>query len=101
MDAEATGPGVPALCSWEHYVQPRPDGAEKLREERPDIVFRVYLAADLEFLTDDLVAAGGEVMVMMSSSSAQPRRAVAVSGVRGVRPLGHHHRCRSRARNSP
>ena len=49
---------------WEHYVQPLLDGAEKLRKERPDIVFRVYLAADLEFLTEDLVAAGCEVMVM-------------------------------------
>ena len=53
---------------WEHYVQPLLDGAEKLRKERPDIVFRVYLAADLEFLTEDLVAAGCEVMVMKGSS---------------------------------
>lgn len=53
---------------WEHYVQPLLDGAEKLREERPDIVFRVYLAADLEFLVTDLVAVGCEVMVMRNSS---------------------------------
>lgn len=53
---------------WEHYVKPLLDGAEKLREERPDIVFRVYLAADMEFLVADLVAAGCEVVVMNGSS---------------------------------
>ena len=67
MDAKRLGL-VSRHAPWEHYVQPLLDGAEKLREERPDIVFRVYLAADLEFLIADLVAAGCEVMVMKGSS---------------------------------
>ncbi|MBN8460394.1 MAG: hypothetical protein J0M04_21405 [Verrucomicrobia bacterium] len=67
MDAKRLGL-VSRHAPWEHYVRPLLDGAEKLREERPDIVFRVYLAADLEFLVEDLVAAGCEVMVMKASS---------------------------------
>ena len=67
MEAKRLGL-VSRHAPWEHYVRPLLDGAEKLREERPDIVFRVYLAADLEFLTDDLVTAGCEVMVMNGSS---------------------------------
>jgi hypothetical protein len=53
---------------WDHYVQPLLDGAAYLHEVRPDVVFRVYLAADLEFLVEDLVAAGCEVKLMRSSS---------------------------------
>jgi hypothetical protein len=53
---------------WEHYVQPLLDGARALRKARPDVVFRVYLAADLEFLVADLMAAGCEVMLMRSDS---------------------------------
>lgn len=53
---------------WSHYVVPLIEGAVKLKEARPDIVFRVYLAADLEFLVPDLVGAGCEVMLMKSSS---------------------------------
>jgi hypothetical protein len=53
---------------WEHYVQPLLDGARALREVRPEVVFRVYLAADLEFLVADLMAAGCEVMLMRSNS---------------------------------
>ena len=53
---------------WEHYVQPLLDGARALREARPEVVFRVYLAADLEFLVADLMAAGCEVMLMRSAS---------------------------------
>lgn len=53
---------------WEHYVTPLLKGAALLREARPEVVLRVYLAADLEFLVEDLVAAGCEVFLMMSSS---------------------------------
>jgi len=53
---------------WDHYVQPLLDGAIYLKEVRPDVVFRVYLAADLEFLVEDLVGAGCEVKLMRSSS---------------------------------
>ena len=53
---------------WPHYVQPLLDGAEKLALARPEIVFRVYLAADLEFLIEDFVEFICEVQVMKSSS---------------------------------
>jgi hypothetical protein len=53
---------------WEHYVQPLLVGAIKIKSERPDIVFRVYLAFDLKFLLTDLLAAGCEVHLMESSS---------------------------------
>jgi hypothetical protein len=67
MNAAALGiPG--RFAPWEHYVQPLLDGALLVRERRPDVVFRVYLAADMEFLIDDLVEVGCEVCVMKSSS---------------------------------
>lgn len=56
---------------WPHYVQPILDGAEIIRNERPDLVIRVYLAADLEFLEPDLVQAGCEVWLMRHSSIHQ------------------------------
>lgn len=59
---------VSRFSPWEHYVQPLLDGAAALKIARPDIVFRVYLAADLEFLVEDLVTAGCEVMLMQGSS---------------------------------
>lgn len=59
---------VSRYAPWEHYVQPLLDGALKLKEERADVVFRVYLAADLGFLVADLVEAGCEVHLMRSSS---------------------------------
>ncbi|MEI7912101.1 MAG: hypothetical protein WCK77_20910, partial [Verrucomicrobiota bacterium] len=72
---------------WNHYVLPLLDGARTLKEARPDLTFRVYLAADPEILVEDLVAAGCEVMVMKSSNCrrtkfcavAQSWGAVAVS----------------------
>lgn len=59
---------VSRYAPWEHYVMPLLEGARSLRERRPEIVFRVYLAADLEFLVEDLVAVGCEVKVMKGSS---------------------------------
>jgi hypothetical protein len=53
---------------WGNYVSPLIDGAVKLRAARPDITFRVYLAADLEFLIDDLTDAGCEIALMESRS---------------------------------
>ena len=55
---------------WTHYVAPLLQGAHWLRKSRLDAVFRVYLAADLEFLLPDLVAAGCEVYLMKSDSLA-------------------------------
>lgn len=66
---EAGGKGRSSRhAPWEHYVQPLLAGAAILREARPEVVLRVYLAADLEFLMEDLVNSGCEVMLMKSSS---------------------------------
>lgn len=59
---------VTRFSPWEHYVEPLLEGAAALRILRPEIVFRVYLAADLEFLVEDLVAVGCEVFLMKGSS---------------------------------
>lgn len=59
---------VSRYAPWDHYVQPLLDGAAILARERPDVVFRVYLAADLDFLIPDLVEAGCEIKLMRSSS---------------------------------
>jgi hypothetical protein len=59
---------VKRFSPWEHYVVPLLEGASALRVLRPEIVFRVYLAADLEFLVEDLVAVGCEVFLMKGSS---------------------------------
>ena len=53
---------------WDHYVLPLLQGAVLLQTERPDIVMRVYLAADMEFLLEDLVNVGCEVALMHGSS---------------------------------
>lgn len=53
---------------WEHYVEPLLREVPALRKRFPDVVFRVHLAKDLEFLIPDLVEAGWEVRLMKSSS---------------------------------
>jgi hypothetical protein len=53
---------------WDHYVAPLLDGARGLKKMRPDVCFRVYLANDLEFLIPELIEAGCEVALMVSSS---------------------------------
>ena len=55
---------------WEHYVEPLLSGVPELRDQHPDVAFRVYLAHDLGFLVDDLAAAGCEVYYMQHSSLA-------------------------------
>lgn len=57
---------VPAF--HKHHVAPMLRGARALRKKRPDVVVRVYLAKDLEFLAEELVAVGCEVCVMAHSS---------------------------------
>lgn len=59
---------VKRFAPWEHYVEPLLEGAARLRETRPDVACRVYLAADLEFLISDLSEAGCEVYLMKTSS---------------------------------
>jgi len=45
------------------------EGAEALAKLRPEIIFRGYLAADMEFLVPDLVEQNCEVHLMKSSSA--------------------------------
>ena len=59
---------ISRYAPWEHYVKPLLEGAALLRKARPAVVLRVYLAADLEFLIEDLVAVGCEVFLMKSAS---------------------------------
>ncbi len=53
---------------WSHYVEPLLDAAALILKGRRDVSFRVYLAADMQFLVKDLVKAGCEVFLMKSSS---------------------------------
>ncbi|RYD76067.1 MAG: hypothetical protein EOP84_17395 [Verrucomicrobiaceae bacterium] len=53
---------------WPHYVQPLLDYVPKLLESHPDVVVRVHLANDLDFLIADLVDAGCEVWLMNHNS---------------------------------
>jgi hypothetical protein len=53
---------------WDHYVRPLLELVPKLSIKFPEAVVRVYLAKDMEFLADELAAAGNEVHVMKSSS---------------------------------
>ena len=63
---KSAGVRVPAF--HKHQVAPVLRGTRELRKKRPDVVVRVYLANDLAFLADELVAAGCEVCVMAHSS---------------------------------
>jgi len=53
---------------WDHYVKPLLEQVPDVLEKFPDVVVRVYLAKDMEFLAEELAAAGNEVHVMKSSS---------------------------------
>lgn len=53
---------------WDHYVKPLLEQVPAILEKFPDVSVRVYLAKDMEFLAEELAAAGNEVHVMKSSS---------------------------------
>jgi hypothetical protein len=53
---------------WTSYVLPILDCAGTLREARPEVALRIYLANDMAFLVEDLVNAGCEVHLMKTSS---------------------------------
>jgi hypothetical protein len=53
---------------WEHYIQPLLDAAAHLKNKRPEVAIRIYLAADLSFLIPDFTALGCEICLMKSSS---------------------------------
>lgn len=59
---------VRRFSPWECYVEPLLHHVPRLKEQYPEVVFRIYLAKDLEFLIPDLVEAGCEVCWMKSSS---------------------------------
>jgi hypothetical protein len=50
------------------YIEPLLDGASILLDEEPDVVIRVYLSADLDFLIEELIEVGCEVALMKGSS---------------------------------
>ncbi len=53
---------------WESYVEPMLGYSQTVMERNPDVQFRLYLAHDLEFLVEDFVALGWEVILMKSPS---------------------------------
>lgn len=53
---------------WGHYVEPLIEGVPKLTAQFDDLVVRVHLAKDLEFLIPDLVEAGCEIWLMRHES---------------------------------
>jgi hypothetical protein len=55
---------------WPHYIQPVLDEVPKILEKLDDVVVRVYLAADLDFLIEDFVNVGCEVYLMRHPSLA-------------------------------
>ena len=59
---------VKRLDPWGAYVEPYLLYSSQVKEKYPDAILRVYLASDLEFLVEDLTAAGWEVHLMKSPS---------------------------------
>ena len=59
---------VKRLEPWESYIEPLLAHTREAIEIHPDVIFRLYLAADLEFLVPELCDTGWEVYVMKSSS---------------------------------
>lgn len=53
---------------WDHYVMPLLQHIPRLMDQFPEVVFRVHLARDMEFLIPDFVKAGCEVWWMKSPS---------------------------------
>jgi|GEM_PF-954329 len=53
---------------WDHYILPLLTLTPEILKNNGDTTIRVYLAKDLEFLIDELVEAGNEVVLMKSSS---------------------------------
>ena len=53
---------------WGSYIEPLFAHSAAAMERHPEVTFRLYLAADLEFLVPELHALGWEVFVMKSPS---------------------------------
>jgi hypothetical protein len=54
--------------AFESYVEPMLLEGPTMMEKHPDVCFRIYLAADLDFLIPQLIDCGYEIYVMNSSS---------------------------------
>jgi len=59
---------VRRFAPWDSYVAPLFDHTSAALARHPEVTFRLYLARDLDFLTEELVALGWEVCVMNSPS---------------------------------
>jgi hypothetical protein len=56
---------------WTQHIQPVLDAMPALLEKHNDVTVRIYLAADLDFLVNDLVNVGCEIYLMRHPSLAQ------------------------------
>ena len=59
---------VKRFAPWDSYIEPLFTHTRNAVKNHPDVTFRLYLAADLEFLVPELNELGWEVCVMKSSS---------------------------------
>ena len=59
---------VKRFSPWESYIEPLYLHSAEMMLRHPDVTFRIYLAADLEFLAAELAELGWEVCLMKSSS---------------------------------
>jgi len=59
---------VKRFSPWENYIEPLMMHSKGAMERHPDVRFRLYLAADLDFLVPDLNALGWDVYLMKSPS---------------------------------
>jgi hypothetical protein len=59
---------VKRFSPWESYVQPLLWHSAQVMERFPEVTFRIYLAADLEFLVPELLELGWEICLMKSNS---------------------------------
>jgi hypothetical protein len=73
---------VKRFSPWESYIEPLYLHSAEMMRRHPDVTFRIYLAADLEFLAAELAELGWEVCLMKSSSmpTASARQAGTSSG---------------------
>ena len=59
---------VRRFAPWDSYVMPLYDHTPSAVSRHPEVTFRLYLASDLDFLTEELASLGWEVCVMKSPS---------------------------------
>ena len=67
VDAKRMGL-VKRFAPWDSYIAPLALHTRAAVERHPEVTFRLYLAADLEFLVPELTALGWEIHLMKSPS---------------------------------